>query len=90
MPDKASDLLKQNIELTKGVQKANADLAGQLNNSIKVYSDLLKVQTDLNTQLKNATSAKAQATAQKDLTNNIKATALAEKEAIKIKMRSLN
>jgi hypothetical protein len=83
MADKANDLLRQNIELTKGVQKANADLAGQLNASIKVYSDLLTKQTELNKQLKNATSAKTQAAAQRDLTNNIKATSLAEKELIK-------
>ena len=84
MADQANKLLQENITLTNQVKTANAELATQLQKSITTYSDLLAVQTQLNKNLKDATSAKAQSAAQRDLTNNIKATALAEKEQIKI------
>lgn len=88
MADQANKLLKENIELTRGVQKANADLSVQLNDSIKKWGELLTVQTNLNKQLKATTSVKAQSNAQRELTNNIKATALAEKEQLKIEQEA--
>lgn len=84
MADKSNEALKKNIELVDKAQKQYNELYSQLMKNVTQIHELTSVTTNLNKQLKNATSIKAFNNAQRELKANIKSVSLAEQENIKI------
>jgi hypothetical protein len=80
----ANKLIQNNTKLIIANEKAWSKLIEPLNKANKAIKDAVGIQKQFNDQLKNAKTSKEFATAQKQIEGNIKAVALAEKEAIRI------